>query len=231
MSSARAVSKSNRKSRNQPRLHAQPGFARLSDLLKGLGGIHPRRVILDPAPGTAKEADLLRINELKITLCELVDGTLVEKGMGYEESELGLLLGYALLSFVKRHDLGVVAGESGGLWLRPGLIRVPDVSFISWDVIPDRDQRKAPVPKLAPTLAVEILSKSNTKAEIDRKIREYFAAGTQLVWIIDPKTESVHVYTDPQAVQLLTKDDILDGGKVLPGFRLVLSDFFEKKLG
>lgn len=231
MSSARATSKSSSAARRPPRFRARLGFTRLSDLLEDLGGIDPRRVILKPAPGTAKQADLLRINESKITLCELVDGTLVEKGMGYEESELAVLLSHALLVFVKRHDLGVVAGESGGLRLGPGLIRVPDVSFISWDVIPDRDRRKAPVPKIAPTLAVEILSKSNTKAEIDRKIREYFTAGTQLVWIIDPEKQTVRVHTSALEFKLLAKHDLLDGGTVLPGFRLKLEEFFEKRLG
>lgn len=231
MSSARALSQPSIAKRTPARVRAPKELFRLSDLLEDLGGIDPRRVILKPPPGTAKQADMLRINESKITLCELVDGTLVEKGMGYEESGLALLLGHALLSFLDRHDLGVVAGESGGLRLRPGLIRVPDVSFISWDALPGREWPKGPVPKLAPTLAVEILSKSNTKAEIDRKIREYFAAGTQLVWIIDPKKQTVRVHTSPLEFKLLAKDDMLDGGTVLPGFRLKLKDFFEKRLG
>ncbi len=231
MSSARALSKPSSANRNLPRLRALPECARLSDLLEDLGGIDPRRVILKPPPGSAKQADMLRINELKITLCELVDGTLVEKGMGFEESELGAFLIHALLSFLTHHDLGIVAGESGGLRLRPGLIRVPDVSFISWDMIPDRDRPRAAVPKIAPTLAVEILSKSNTRAEIDRKIREYFAAGSQLVWIIDPKTQTVRVHTSVSESSLLAKNDTLDGGTVLPGFQLKLKNFFEKRLG
>ena len=73
----------------------------------------------------------------------------------------------------------------------------------------------------------EILSKSNTKKEIARKLGEYFASGTQLAWIVDPRTRTVRVHTSPtESTRLDAEAGVLDGGDVLPGFRLPLADLF-----
>ena len=79
-----------------------------------------------------------------------------------------------------------------------------------------------PIPDLIPNLAVEVLSVSNTKREIDRKIGEYFRVGVQLVWVIDPPTRTAEVYTAPDQWTELTEKQSLDGGAVLPGFSLSL---------
>ena len=73
---------------------------------------------------------------------------------------------------------------------------------------------------------VEVVSKSNTAAEIARKIAEYFAAGTRLVWIVNPKTQSVRVNTSPRKAVTLGIDDVLDGGEVLPGLKIPVRDVF-----
>ena len=86
--------------------------------------------------------------------------------------------------------------------------------------------RKAPILDLAPDLAVEVLSKSNSRGEMQRKLRDYFAAGTKLVWYVDPKKRTVRVYTDPDNAATLTEDRTLDGGDVLPGFTLRLRELF-----
>ena len=80
----------------------------------------------------------------------------------------------------------------------------------------------------APDLAVEILSESNTPAEMERKLREYFAAGTRLVWYADPVARSVTVYTSPEGSTVLREDDTLHGNDVLPGFRLPIREWFER---
>ena len=77
----------------------------------------------------------------------------------------------------------------------PGLVRIPDVTFVSWKRLPGHKLPAEPIPDLIPNLAVEVLSVSNTKAEIDRKIGEYFRVGVQLVWMIDPPTRTAEVYT------------------------------------
>ena len=82
-------------------------------------------------------------------------------------------------------------------------------------------------PLLVPDLAVEVLSDSNTKAEIARKRREYFVAGTRLAWIVDPRTRTVEVYTSPDAPDAtLDQEQMLNGGTVLPGFSLSLAELF-----
>ena len=79
--------------------------------------------------------------------------------------------------------------------IAPGLVRIPDVSFICWDRLPGRESPREPIPDLAPDLAVEVLSEGNTKAEMARKVREYFEAGVKLVWLIDPKKRTARVFS------------------------------------
>jgi Uma2 family endonuclease len=199
-----------------------------ADLLHQLGGIAPQRLRLRPAPGTATERDLLDIQRKENRLYELVDGVLVEKVMGFGESELAMWLGYLLHSFLQEHDLGILAGEAGATRLMPGLVRIPDVCFVSWKRLGDKQSPRKPILGLAPDLAVEILSPGNTRGEMRRKVRDYFLAGVRLVWLIDPRTRSVRVYTAPDESVRLTEDDTLEGGEVLEGLQLGVRRIFER---
>lgn len=208
-------------------LLAVPGTSRtLADLLHELGDISPARIRLPPHRGTATEQDLLEIHAHEKRLCELVDGLLVEKPMGYRESLLAVALATLLREFVRPRKLGRVTGEAGMLRLFPGLVRIPDVAFISAGRFPEGRVPADPVPDLAPDLAVEILSSSNTAAEMERKRREYFEAGVRLVWIIDPDARTVAVHPASKEARRLSERDALDGGDVLPGFSLPLTELF-----
>jgi Uma2 family endonuclease len=200
----------------------------LADLLRRLGHIPARRVRLHPAPGTATERDLIRNNEskLKTAICELVDGTLVEKAMGWQESAIAALIIRAILNFAVPRRLGTVLGADGMLRLVPGLVRAPDVSFIARGKLSRSKHGGQPIAPVAADLAVEVISKSNTKAEIARKMREYFAAGTRLSWTVDPKTRTVRVYTSGEEYTEAGLTDVLDGGEVLPGLRLPVRELF-----
>jgi Uma2 family endonuclease len=110
------------------------------------------------------------------------------------------------------------------LWA--GRVRIPDVAFTSWDRMPGRRRPPQPIPTLAPDLAVEILSRSNTVAEMRLKRQDYFAAGVRLVWEVDPEARTVSVYIAPANPTILTETDTIDGGAVLPGFTLSLRDLF-----
>ena len=200
----------------------------VADLLRRLGNIPARRVRLHPTPGTATERDLIAANEDKFrtALYELVDGTLVEKPMGLEESGIAALLIMFLNSFVHPRRLGLVTAPHGPFRIESGSIRLPDISFFARASQPGGKDPKGPIAPVAPALAVEVLSKSNTKAEIARKLDEYFASGTRLAWIVDPKKQSVRVHTSPTVSTLLKGDAVLDGGDVLPGFQLPLTDLF-----
>jgi len=207
-------------------LYTAVALETLADLLDHLGGIAPERVRLHPAPGTATEEDVLNVHDQAGRLCELVDGVLVEKAMGFRESFLAAALIIILGNFVRPRNLGLVTAPDGMMRLAAGLVRIPDVAFISWDRLPNRRVPTAPIPALAPNLAVEVLSPGNTAREIARKCREYCAAGVQLVWLVDPETRTVVVHTTPEDSTILHEEDTLEGDMVLPGFALSVREFF-----
>jgi Uma2 family endonuclease len=198
------------------------------ELLHILGDIHPERLRLRPAPGTATERDLLDIHRRERRLYELVNGVLVEKVGGCSEALLTPWLVFLLYRHVKVHELGILAGPSGGVRLAPGVVRLPDLSFVYWDRLPDRMVPAEPILGLAPDLAVEVLSPGNTKGEMALKVREYFLAGVGLVWLVDGDKRTVRVYTAPDQSVRLTEAQTLDGGDVLPGLRLPLREVFAR---
>ena len=163
----------------------------LADLVRQIGSVPLERIPIWPPPGTATEADVLARPNGEKRLCELVDGVLVEKAMGYYESRVALVLGRLLEEFLDDHDLGIVTGEAGLMRLAPGLVRIPDISFISWDRFPNRTLPRQQMLNFAPDLAVEVLSPGNTAAEMERKLREYFTHGTRLAWYVDPQQRTV----------------------------------------
>ena len=189
-----------------------------------------RRIASACAPGTATEADVERIHAKEKRLYELIDGVLVEKGMGYPESLLAVAIAAALRNWVVARRLGLVSGADGMMRLFPGLVRIPDVAFVSRERLPGGRVPEEPIPSIAPDLAVEVLSESNTKREMARKCNEYFDAGVRLVWIVDPKTSTVAVFTGPEEFKVLNQDQTLDGGEVLPGFTLSLRELFADPL-
>ncbi len=204
---------------------APPAVVTLADLLEALGNIPPERIRMRPPPGTATEDDVIAIHAREKRLCELVDGVLVEKPMGYEESRLAVELIVILGVFLREYDLGAVAGPDGMIRLAPGVVRIPDVSFVLWGHLPEKI---GPIPSMAPDLAIEVLSESNTRAEMQRKLEEYSSAGAQLVWYFDPKARTVTVYSAPDQFTVLDESGTLDGGDVLPGLLIPLRELFER---
>src|SRR5262249_5911296 len=151
------------------------------------------RIRLRPAPGMATEKDVITIRERERRLFELVNGVLVEKVMGYWESVLAIELARLLGNFVNRRKFGSLAGEAGMLRLSPGLVRIPDLSFISLARFARHRRAREGILPLCPDLAIEVLSEGNTPKEMARKIREYFASGCRLVWLVDPRNRTVTV--------------------------------------
>jgi Uma2 family endonuclease len=200
----------------------------LADMLANLGDIPPERIRVSPPPGMATERDVLQAKSQFNRVCELINGVLVEKTVGYLESLLAIEIAHFLKLFLQTHDLGIVLGEAGPLRILPSQVRVPDVCFISWDKFPDRRLPDQPVPRLAPDLAVEVLSPGNTEAEMWRKLHDYFAAGVRLVWYVDPRARSARAYTAVEQCVVLGEQDSLSGGEVLPGFELPLKELFAK---
>jgi Uma2 family endonuclease len=204
------------------------GFITAAEMQNQLGGIPLERIRVVPPAGLATEADLLRVQNQEGRTCELIDGTLVEKTMGYYESMLALTLGYFLKDYLKRNDLGILLGADGALRILADQIRIPDIAFISWRHFPGRVLPSEPVPSVAPDLAVEVLSAGNTNREMERKLDDYFAAGVLLAWFIEPTSQSITVYESRQRSKSLTIQDTLDGGNVLPGFQLPIKQLFDE---
>jgi Uma2 family endonuclease len=211
-----------------PRATALHQLQNMEELLEHLGGIEPRRVRLHPPPGKATEKDLLRILDRTDVICELIDGVLVEKVMGYQEGAIGTWLGFLLQTFLQEHDLGMLAGADATARILSHLVRIPDVSFVRWEKLPDRCYPTEPVPDLVPDLAIEVLSEGNTTGEMARKRRDYFLAGVSLVWEVDPKKRAVTVYSLPDQGTVFTEADTLDGGAVLPGLSLPVARIFQR---
>jgi Uma2 family endonuclease len=199
----------------------------LTDLAERFGSMPAWRIRNAPAPGTATEQDVIDIEARENRLCELVDGVLVEKTVGFFESIFAIRLARRLGDFVDENNLGVVTGEGGMMRLFPGLVRIPDVAFASWKEFPD-GVTDEPVPNIVPDLAVEVLSEGNTKQEMDGKLEDYFGAGVRLVWFIEPRKKTVEVFTSKDASTVLSQNATLTGGDVLPGFSLALKSFFAK---
>ncbi len=118
----------------------------VADLLAQFGPILHTRIRHHPPPGSATEQDVIDIHDREDRLYELVDGVLVEKPMGLQESFLAELLARLLGNYADEKDTGFILGADGMARLAPGLVRIPDVSFISWRRFPDRTIPRLPIP-------------------------------------------------------------------------------------
>ena len=203
------------------------GPATVAELLENLG-VPACRVRLHPPLGHATEHDAAECKNLHGAICELVDGTLVEKPMGFYESHLGHILAFFIESYLTHHRLGFVVGESGASRTIPGRVRMPDVGFYSWNHFPGRALPAGGVLDVPADLVVEILSPSNTCTEMEQKQQEYFASGTRLYWEVLPETRQVRVFTDANTHTFLGENDSLVGKPVLPGFVLSIQEWFSR---
>jgi Uma2 family endonuclease len=157
---------------------------------------------------------------------ELDEGRLVcMPPAAFVSSQVALLLVIRLGSYVLQHGLGILAGADGGVVLgrNPDTVRAPDISFIRAERVVDTGRGYF---EGAPDLAVEVLSPSDRYSAVSRKVSQYLAAGTRLVWVVDPFNRTVAVYRPGREVIELPEDGTLDGEDVVPGFRLALTEIW-----
>jgi Uma2 family endonuclease len=200
----------------------------LAELVEQLGSIPLYRIRRLPPPGTATENDLIKLSGRSDRIYELIDATLVEKAMGTRESMLAGLIARLMGNFVEEHNLGVILPGDGYLRLSDGLVRAPDVSFIPWDRWPEEQKGESALLTVYPELAVEVISKGNTRAEIQRKLREFFFAGMKVGWVIHPKKQIADVYTAPDVRSRVTIEGTLDASPAVPGFKLPMAELFAR---
>jgi Uma2 family endonuclease len=198
----------------------------VADLYRRFGAIAFERIRQDPPPGYGTVEDVDWLNNHEDRLYELVDGILVAKTMGLQESNIAVKILTRLNNFVEPRELGMVAGEAGTIQLAVNLVRIPDFAFFSSERLPGGEVPDEPVPLLVPDLAGEVISGSNTPKEMAEKLKDYFENGVRLVWFVRPKSRVVDVYTAQDQFTRLTASMRLDGGDVLPGFSVQVGELF-----
>lgn len=130
-------------------------------------------------------------------------------------------------TFAFEHDLGIVGGEGGFVLQRdPDTVLAPDVAFVRKERLPPVEEREG-FAQLAPDLAVEVLSPHDTSTAIEEKVNAYLAGGVRLVWVLNPRRRTAWVRGADGTDRMLTADEELDGGDVLPGFRVRVGTLFE----
>lgn len=173
-------------------------------------------------PLTAEDLYDLPLDDVR---AELVGGELVcEPPAGFEHGVRAAGIGYHLLRFIEDHPIGVVCGAETGfvLFRNPDTVRAPDAAFVTREraeCFVDREKYF----EGAPDLAAEVVSPGDFRREVAEKIRDYLAAGTRLVWVIDPRRRTVTVHRPGADPRVLGPDDLLEGGDLLPGFALPVS--------
>jgi Uma2 family endonuclease len=162
---------------------------------------------------------------------ELVEGRLVRTAPpGGTPGEIAAMLSWALSSFVIPRTLGRVLAAETGFDLGHGHVRAPDVAFVAASRVPARDDAaRVTYWRLAPDLVGEVVSPSQSRADMEETARAWLAAGTRLVWVVWPDTQQVDVWRPEgtsQPTLTLGRSDALDGLDVLPGFTYPLADLF-----
>ena len=161
-------------------------------------------------------------------LYELVKGEL--RKMSPPGSEHGMLVARLtgqLVPYIEDNDLGVAFGAETGFKLasNPDTVLAPDFAFVSNERIPATG---IPVSYWAgaPDLAVEVISPGNSRREMEEKLKECFAAGVRMVWMIYPKRRTVTIHRPDVEVITLTENDMLDGQDIVPGFQYSIAKLF-----
>jgi Uma2 family endonuclease len=145
---------------------------------------------------------------------------------GFRHGEVQLRIGSSLLTWVSVRGLGAVTVESGFVLERdPDTVVGPDVAFVRADRVPPPDQ-DAKFGPAAPDLAVEVVSPSQSLPYIEEKVAIYLETGAPLVWVVHPRRRTVTVYSAVEEPRVLSLGDVLDGGDVLPGFTVPVSEIF-----
>jgi Uma2 family endonuclease len=170
---------------------------------------------------TAEDVERLSIPDKRV---ELVRGRLiVREPPGTWHGSFQARLCYHLLAWVEPRALGMVTGEAGfKVEVSPDTVRGPDVAFISAARLPEVPQRG--FPPFSPDLAVEILPPDDRPSETIEKIGQWLEGGTRLVWVIDPTRNEARVFRADGSLGIISRDGVLDGEDVIPGFRVELSE-------
>ena len=159
---------------------------------------------------------------------ELVEGELIRMApAGAEHGRVAVRITAPLFMYVEAHDLGEVFAAETGFKLRsePDTVRAPDVAFVRKARIKEGGMTEGYWAG-APDLAVEVLSPSDRRPAVEKKARHWLSAGARMVWVVSSRQRTITVYRSLTDIVVLTEKDTLDGGDVVPGFRIAVVDVF-----
>lgn len=159
---------------------------------------------------------------------ELIDGELVEMNpSGGRASRIAFGVGTHLRNHALPRGLGEVFGADGGFVLFPGrdLLRVADAAFVRADRLPAPEDQLGFL-RLAPDLVVEVVSPFDRPGDVAAKTAMWLDAGVRLVWVLDPEVRTVAIHALGLPPRTLRDGDDLDGGDVLPDFRVAVGELF-----
>ena len=157
---------------------------------------------------------------------ELVDGELVDMDGKPRHGVVTGEIYHLLRGHIGHNDLRFDVGVNTGFQMDPLTLRFPDVHVTSWERMAEYDEGAPGWPRFAPDVAIEVVSASNTPAELARKAGEYFANGTRAMWIADPGPRTVVIRRPNAAEQLFSIGAILFGEPEIPGFSCPVADIF-----
>ena len=160
---------------------------------------------------------------------ELIAGELRKMSpAGFQHGAIAGLLHTLLTEYVNRNRLGIIVTTETGFILsrNPDTVRGPDVGFVSRERIERIGIPQQYFPE-APDLAVEVMSPGDTVFEVEAKTEDWLNGGTRLLWIVSPRRRTVTVHRSLTDIIVLTEEDTLDGGDVIPGFMCRVGDLFQ----
>lgn len=180
----------------------------------------------DAIPAVLKPEDLLALPGGE--RYELIDGIPREKPMGAKSDEIGGLMLTQFNIFIRPKKLGRAYASQTGFQCfpnKPKLVRMPDASFVAAGRLPN-DLSPDGYIKVAPDIAVEVVSPGEMYEEVEEKVAEYRSAGVKLTWVISPKSKTVLIRRADGTCAELDETGTLSGEHVLPGFACPVADLF-----
>jgi len=159
---------------------------------------------------------------------ELVKGELKKMApAGHWHGRVAINITAPLAQHVRAHNLGAVYAAETGFKLAsdPDVVRAPDVAFIRRERVEEVGNVEGYWPG-APDLAVEVVSPSDTYADVQEKVFDWLEAGSRMVIVVMPRRRAVAVYRSLTDIVMLTENDGLDGGDVVPGWTMPVRDLF-----
>jgi len=146
---------------------------------------------------------------------------------GNEHGNIAMAIGASLYNHVKKNDLGrVYAAETGfKIASNPDTVRAPDAAFVSHKRLNSIETASGYLP-LAPDLVVEVVSPSDVFSEVEEKVAQWLAAGSQMVMVANPKDQTLRIYQDRDSIQILKLGEKFDSGSVCSNWIVNVTDVF-----